>query len=88
MAEATVKLHLTSIFKIIGVTNRQEALVKAPNKNNVKPPTVRSLTDLQILNAFANTACVFGGEDWSTRILEFGHEVDRLSREENYEPND
>lgn len=40
MAEATVKLHLTEIFKTLGVTTRYQAVMKASNfqVTAIEPP--------------------------------------------------
>lgn len=80
MAEATVKIHLTEIFKELGVTNRQQAIIKAAFIPATKPEPFRELTDLEILEEFTDLAFTVGDVKWSQRVLMFGHALDRRAR--------
>lgn len=77
MAEATVKLHLTEIFKTLGVKNRSQAIIKA---SDLPVTTAEPLTDLQILEDFANTAFDTLGNTWSDRVLRFGQAINKRMR--------
>lgn len=80
MAEATVKLHLTEIFKTLGVRNRAQAIIKASDFPVTTEEPLPPLTDLQILEEFANTAFDTLGNTWSDRVLKFGHALDKRSK--------
>lgn len=80
IAEATVKLHLTQIFKTMGVTNRSQALVKANGFCLTVPTTQRELTDLEILTEFTDMAFTVGDERWSQRVLKFGRAIDKRTK--------
>ena len=72
MAESTVKLHLTEIFKTIGVKTRAQAILKASNF----PVTTREpLTDQEILEKFADTTFDTLKESWSDRVIKFGRAI-------------
>lgn len=86
MAEATVKLHLTEIFRELGVTNRSQALIKAseiPITEEVSKNNYRELTDLEILEEFTDLAFTVGDEKWSKRVLMFGHALGRRASTAN-----
>jgi DNA-binding CsgD family transcriptional regulator len=71
MAEATVKLHLTEVFRELGVHNRSQAILKALDIHvpmEAPPPP----TDQEILEAFTNTAFDSLNDPWSKRVLKFG----------------
>jgi DNA-binding CsgD family transcriptional regulator len=80
MAEATVKLHLTEIFKTLGVRNRSQAIIKASNLpiTTAEPPP--PLTDQEILETFTNTAFKTLSLDWSDRVVQFGQAIDKRAR--------
>lgn len=80
MAEATVKLHLTEIFKTLGVRNRAQAIIKASDLPVTTAEPVPPLTDLQILEDFTNTAFDTLHDSWSDRVLRFGHAVEKRTR--------
>lgn len=80
MAEATVKLHLTEIFKTLGVKNRARAIIVASDFPVTDVEPVPPLTDLQIMEDFANTAFDTLGNSWSDRVLRFGHAIDKRAR--------
>jgi predicted transcriptional regulator len=69
MAEATVKLHLTEIFKTIGVRTRAQAIIKA---SDFAVTTPEPLTDLEILERFTDTAFDTVKDSWSERVIKFG----------------
>jgi DNA-binding CsgD family transcriptional regulator len=77
MAEATVKLHLTEIFRTMGVTNRAQAIIKACDFPVTQAEPPRDLTDLEILEEFTDLAFTVGDERWSQRVLKFGHAIDK-----------
>jgi DNA-binding CsgD family transcriptional regulator len=81
MAEATVKLHLTEIFKTMGVSNRAQAIIKASDYQVTIPEPQRELTDLEILTEFTDMAFTVGDDKWSQRVLKFGHAIDKRSKE-------
>lgn len=81
IAEATVKLHMTEIFKEFGVRNRAQALAKI-NPQLTATNSPETPTDQEILEEFTNTAFTTLNEKWSDRVLRFGrallrHNVDR-----------
>jgi hypothetical protein len=80
MAEATVKLHLTEIFKTLGVTTRYQAVIKASDLAVTIPESQRELTDLEILTEFTDMAFTVGDDKWSQRVLKFGHAIDRRTK--------
>jgi len=71
MAEATVKLHLTEIFRTLGVRNRSQAIIKASNLPITKADPPKPLTDTEILKTFTNTAFDSLNDQWSDRVLKF-----------------
>ena len=77
MAEATVKLHLTEIFKTLGVRSRTQAIIKAID---IPVTTPEPLTDLMILEEFANVAFTTLNDTWSSRVIRFGHAVEKRTR--------
>lgn len=80
MAEATVKLHLTEIFRTLGVTNRSQAIIKACDLPVTTPEPHRKLTDLEILEEFTDLAFTTTDAKWSQRVILFGHALDKRSR--------
>lgn len=80
MAVATVKLHLTEIFKTLEVRNRAQAIIKASNLPITVAEPPPPLTDLQIMEDFANTAFDTLGREWSDRVLRFGHAIEKRAR--------
>lgn len=79
MAEATVKLHLTEVFKTIGVKTRYEAIIKAsgfPVTNDPPPP----LTDEDILREFTDTAFTSMNETWPDRVLKFCRAIEKRTK--------
>lgn len=80
MAEATVKLHLTEIFRIMGVTNRSQAIIKACDLPVTVSEPHRELTDLEILEEFTDLAFTVGDVKWSKRVVMFGHALERRSK--------
>ena len=80
MAEATVKLHLTEIFRIMGVTNRSQAIIKACDLPVTTPDPQRELTDLEILEEFTDLAFTAGDVKWSKRVLMFGHALGKRAK--------
>jgi DNA-binding CsgD family transcriptional regulator len=76
MAESTVKLHLTEIFKTIGVKTRAQAILKA---SNFAVTTPEPLTDQEILERFTDTTFETLNESWSDRVIKFGRSI--LERE-------
>lgn len=83
MAEVTVKLHLTEIFKTIGVRSRAQAIIKASNFPVTSPDPEQPLTDQEILERFTNSAFETLKESWSQRIIRFGRAL--LEKEKKYE---
>ena len=81
MAEATVKLHLTEIFKTMGVNSRAQAIIKASSFPITAAEPAKELTDLEILTEFTDLAFTVGEEKWSKRVLRFGHAIDKRSKE-------
>jgi len=73
LAEATVKLHLTEIFKALGVRTRYEAMVKCKRKPDAAPQIPLSNED--ILAEFANTTFTTLNVTWAERVLTFGRNV-------------
>lgn len=77
MAEATVKQHLTEIFRELGVTNRSQAMVKACDVPITVPLAQRTLTELEILEEFTDLAFTVGAEKWSKRVVLFAKALER-----------
>ena len=71
MAEATVKLHLTEVFKILEVNNRTRAIIKASDLPITTEEPPEPLTDQEILEVFTNTAFDTLNSQWSDRVLTF-----------------
>lgn len=63
VSNATVKLHLTEIFRTLGVKNRAQAM--RVNQKNI------TVSDQQILEVFADTV-IETDAPWSAVILKFG----------------
>ena len=72
MSEATVKLHLTEIFKVLGVNNRARAILIACNFAVTEADPPKELTDLEILEEFTDLAFTVKDDKWSQRVLKFG----------------
>jgi DNA-binding CsgD family transcriptional regulator len=72
MAEATVKLHLTEIFKTMGVRTRYQALTKAVDFAVTVADKPKKLTDFEILEEFTDLAFTVQEDKWSKRVLKFG----------------
>ena len=83
MAEATVKLHLTEVFKTIGVKTRYEAIAKASGFPITTPDPPLPITDLQIMEDFANTAFDTLNNTWADRVLRFGYAIENRSKGKN-----
>lgn len=81
MAEATVKLHLTEIFRIMEVSTRTQAIIKASDFQVTVPEPQRELTDLEILTEFTDMAFTVGDDKWSQRVLKFGHAINKRGKE-------
>lgn len=77
MAEATVKLHLTEIFKTMGVNNRTRAILRAVDFAVTIADKPKDLTDLEILEEFTDLAFTVQDEKWSKRVIKFGHAINR-----------
>ena len=75
MAESTVKLHLTEIFKTIGVKTRSQAISMASNFPVTVPDPPKPLTDQEILERFTNTTFDTLKESWSDRVIKFGRAI-------------
>lgn len=73
MAEATVKLHATNVFKELGVRNRGQAIIQAKN------PAQRTLTALEILEEFATVALTTPNDTWPTKVVKFGQAIQKRS---------
>jgi len=82
MAESTVKIHLTEIFRAIGVKTRTQAIIKASDFSITTADPPEPLTDKEILEKFTDTAFVTLNESWSSRVVKFGRAL--LEREENH----
>jgi DNA-binding CsgD family transcriptional regulator len=80
MAEATVKLHLTEIFKTLGVKTRYQAVIKASEFQITEMEPPKDLTDLEILTEFTDIAFTVEDDKWSQRVLKFGHAIDKRAR--------
>jgi len=78
MAEATVKIHLTEIFRVMSVTNRAQAIIRACG--TTPQPAPRELTELEILEEFADLAFSAGDLKWSKRVVLFGQALGRRAR--------
>lgn len=72
MAEATVKLHMTEIFRTLGVRNRAQAIMKASNFAVTVPDPPKDLTEQEILEEFTDLAFTTPDMKWSKRVLMFG----------------
>lgn len=80
MAESTVKLHLTEIFKTMGVHTRSQAMVKLGNFSETMPAEMPPLSDLAILKTFIDTVFCFPDTSWNERIILFGHSLEKQIR--------
>lgn len=80
MAEATVKLHLTEIFRTMGVSTRTQAILRASSFSVTLQAPVKDVSDLEILKEFTDLAFTVGAEKWSDRVLKFGHAINKLSK--------
>ncbi len=78
MAPATVKIHLTEIFRTMGVTSLAQAIIRACGTAVQAPP--RELTELEILEEFADLAFTAGDVRWSRRVVLFGQALGRRAR--------
>lgn len=80
MAESTVKLHLTEIFRTLEVKNRASAIIKASEfpVTNVEP--LPPLTDEDILREFTSTAFNTMNDTWPERVLKLGRAIEKRSR--------
>lgn len=81
MAESTVKIHATEIFKVLGVTTRGQAIVKVNNLAQLATANTKEITEVEILRAFANSMFNFGSEDWSDRMIDFGRAISKLEKD-------
>jgi DNA-binding CsgD family transcriptional regulator len=82
MAEATVKLHLTEIFRELEVHNRSQAIIKASNLPITMDEPPPPPTDQEILEQFTNTAFDSLNDSWSNRVLKFGRAL--VNRSESF----
>jgi DNA-binding CsgD family transcriptional regulator len=80
MAEATVKLHLTEIFRTMGVSNRARAIIMASDF----PITVREsvpLTDLDILKEFTEaTFNTMNSNTWHEKVIKFSRAIENKTK--------
>jgi DNA-binding CsgD family transcriptional regulator len=72
MAESTVKLHMTEIFRELGVNNRMRAIIRASDLPITTEERLPPPTDQEVLEVFADTAFATMDEPWSQRVLRFG----------------
>lgn len=77
MAEATVKLHLTEIYRTCDVKTRSAAVLKLSGIAITEPEPVHTLSDTDILRDFTDTAMSSLNEIWSDRVLRFGYAVEK-----------
>lgn len=82
MAEATVKLHLTEVFKTIGVKTRYEAIIKASGFPVTEVEPVPPLTDEDIFREFTDTAFDTLNDTWSDRVIKLGRAIEKRSKGE------
>lgn len=82
MAEATVKLHLTEIFRTMGARNRSEAIIKASDLPITKPE-LSNLTDQAILEEFTNVSFTVNELPWSQRVICLGRAIVNRMKKEN-----
>lgn len=75
MAEATVKLHLTTVFRVLGVQNRTQAALLVAGLNHTHP--AQPLTDVAILEEFANTVLASKPETMAGKVISFGKAIER-----------
>lgn len=80
MAEATVKLHLTEVFRTLNVKNRASAIIKASDFPVTESEPAPPLTDLQIMEDFANTAFDTLSSTWSDRIIRMGRAIEKRAK--------
>ena len=82
MAEATVKLHLTEIFRTMGARNRSEAIIKASDLPITKPE-LSNLTDQAILEEFTNVSFTVNELPWAQRVICLGRAIVNRMKKEN-----
>lgn len=80
MAEATVKLHLTEIFRTMGVNTRTQAILRASDFAITVQVPPREVSDLDILKEFTDLAFTVGAERWCDRVVKFGHAINKLAK--------
>lgn len=80
MAEATVKLHMTEIFRTLGVRSRYQAMVKASDFAVTVPDPPQELTEQEILEEFTDLAFTVKDEKWSKRVILFGQALCKRAR--------
>lgn len=80
MAEATVKIHMTEIFKTMGVKTRFQAIAKAVNFAVTVPLPQKDLTPLEILEEFTDLAFAVQNAKWSERVVMFGRALNKRAR--------
>ena len=80
MAEATVKLHLTEIFRTLEVKNRASAIIKASDLPVTEVEPVPPLTDEDILREFTNTTFNTLNESWPDRVVKLGRAIEKRTR--------
>jgi DNA-binding CsgD family transcriptional regulator len=80
MAEATVKLHLTEIFRTMGVSSRARAIILASDL----PVTNREfveLTDLDILKEFTEaTFNTMNSNTWHEKVIQFSRAIENKTK--------
>lgn len=79
MAEATVKLHLTSVFKVLGVQTRTQAALLATDIPQALP--AQPLTGLAILEEFAAVVLTTPGDTMPARVVAFGRAIEKRIKE-------
>ena len=80
MAESTVKIHLTEIFKFMGVHTRSQAMVKVGDFSETIPVELQPLSDLTILKTFIDTTFSSPDTPWNERIILFGQSLEKKIR--------
>jgi DNA-binding CsgD family transcriptional regulator len=80
IAEATVKLHLSEIFRTMGVRNRSSAIIQASDFPVTYPEPVPPLTELDILKQFADCTFETINLKWHEKVIAFGQQIDNRAR--------
>jgi DNA-binding CsgD family transcriptional regulator len=80
IAEATVKLHLSEIFRTMGVRNRSSAIIQASDFPVTYPEPVPPITELDILKQFADCTFETINLKWHEKVIAFGKQIDNRAR--------